>query len=43
MEHNDENLRRKLQKEKLTDTVNMGAVNNKLYGERMEFLDNRKQ
>jgi len=32
-----------MQKEKLTDAVNMGAVNKKLYDEKRENMDNRKQ
>ena len=34
------NAKEKLKKEKLADSVNMGAVNKKLYDERKESLDN---
>ena len=43
MNRNSNVIKRKLQKEKLTDAVNMGAVNQKLYDEKMENLGNRKQ
>ena len=43
MERNDNVQRRKLEKEKLTDSVNMGALNRKLYDERRENMDNRRQ
>lgn len=33
---------RKMEKEKLTDAVNMGAVNSKLLNEKMEKMENRK-
>ena len=42
MNRNSNVIKRKLQKEKLTDAVNMGAVNQKLYDEKMENLGNRK-
>lgn len=41
--HNDNVQRRKLQKEKLTDAVNMGAVNQKLHAEQLEKIGNRRQ
>jgi len=31
-----------MEKEKLTDAVNMGAVNSKLLNEKMEKMENRK-
>ena len=34
---------RKIQKEKLTDAVNMGAVNEKLYNEKRENSEFRMQ
>ena len=40
---NDNVQRRKMQKEKLTDAVNMGAVNQKLHAEKLEKMDHRKK
>ena len=43
MEYNNKTMIRKMQKEKLTDSVNMGAVNSKLLNERIEKMENLKQ
>jgi len=40
---NEEYQKRKLEKEKLTDSVNMGAVNQKLYNEKLEKITSKRQ
>ena len=40
---NQEGIKRRLEREKLADSVNMGAVNSKLRNEKLENLGNRRQ